>query len=98
MRADAIPSPKLSPPRTDADRRWYRFYAMFSDAFARRVILDSAVPSGAVVLDPWLGVGTTTAAAANLGYRGVGVDINPAMVAVSSGRCTSREAADEAIA
>lgn len=94
----AIVNPK--PAKSDGTGRscWYRFYAMFSERFAEEVLATASLRSGAVVLDPWLGVGTTTAVATRNGMRSVGVDINPAMIAIAYGRCASKEAAFEAVA
>jgi DNA modification methylase len=71
---------------------------MFSEEFASSVIANACLPAGSVVLDPWLGIGTTTAAAAAAGMRSIGVDINPAMVAISRGRCLTRSKAEQAVA
>lgn len=87
-------TPKLRP--ADECRRWYRFYAMFSEAFARDVIERTTLASGAVLYDPWLGVGTSTAVAGSLGIQALGVDINPVMVTIARGRLASREIANEA--
>jgi tRNA G10 N-methylase Trm11 len=92
-----IPSPKLQFTKTTRHRAWYQFYAMFSEDFARRIICDARLASGSVVLDPWLGAGTTTSVAARLGLRSVGVDVNPAMVAISLGRSLDRESANRAV-
>lgn len=43
-------------------------------------------PKGGVVLDPFVGSGTTTVAARNLGYRYIGIDIAPAYCAIAERR------------
>lgn len=90
-----FPSPKLSTGR-GAKPHWYRFYAMFCEEFAKYIFERAQLPHGAVVLDSWLGAGTTTAIAAQSGYRAIGVDINPVMVAISLGRTISQRDAIEA--
>jgi DNA methylase len=95
MSIESLPNPK---PLASKNGGWYRFYAMFSDEFAARVIFDAELPAGATVLDPWLGVGTTVAAAAAAGFKGIGIDINPVMVTVSRGRGLDQAAASEAVA
>ena len=45
---------------------------------------------GAVVLDPFMGTGTTLVAAALEGARGVGIDIDPAYVAIAGGRLAAQ--------
>jgi site-specific DNA-methyltransferase (adenine-specific) len=42
--------------------------------------------AGAVVLDPFMGTGTTLVAALREGGRGVGIEIDPSYVAVAAGR------------
>ncbi len=78
---------RASPKRSNAQGSdWYPYYAGYSAEFVREVLARLDLPPGAVVMDPWNGAGTTTAAAALLGFRAVGVDINPAMALVASGR------------
>lgn len=93
----ALPSPKVSSANSLKLARWYRFYAMFSDQFASGVLADAGLPAHALVLDPWVGVGTTTAAGARAGLRAFGVDINPVMAAISRGRCAPRHCAAEVL-
>ncbi len=92
----SVTSPKVSADRTAQRRRWYNFYAMFSERFAYDAICRLDLPPSSIVLDPWLGSGTTTAVAAQLGYRTYGFDINPAMVVVSQARGTSSQTASRA--
>jgi len=79
-----VPTPKLS--RLSACVKWYPFYAMFSEQFARAVIDSAKLSAGSTILDPWLGVGTTIAVAAKCGHHAIGRDINPAMAVISRGR------------
>jgi DNA modification methylase len=84
MKTASLPSPK--PRSSGAGSPWYRFYAMFSDEFAEQVLAAAGLRQGATVLDPWLGAGTTVAAAAKSGFRSTGVDLSPVMTTVSLGR------------
>jgi hypothetical protein len=62
-----------------AARRWEAlgpYYAMFPIEFARGVIRAHTAPGGAV-LDPFAGRATSVFAAAELGRRGCGIEINP---------------------
>lgn len=91
------PTPKLAPMGIRSRTRWYNFYAMFSESFTRATLEREAVRRDTVVLDPWLGSGTTTSIAAELGLPSIGFDINPTMVQISTGRLAHRERAVEAL-
>ena len=59
--------------------RWMRlgpWYAMFPLDFAQRTIEEHTKP-GQAVLDPFMGRGTTLAAATMLGRQSLGIEINP---------------------
>jgi site-specific DNA-methyltransferase (adenine-specific) len=49
-------------------------------------LIQLAAPAGAVVLDPFLGSGTTALAARNLKRRYIGIEINPEYVAIARQR------------
>lgn len=76
------PSPKLAGARTG----WYRYYAGYSRDFVREVLDHLRLETGATILDPWNGSGTTTAVANEAGYGVAGFDANPALVLVALGR------------
>ncbi len=62
-----------------AAQRWLRmgpWYAMFPLSFALQAVRDHTRP-GDAVFDPFMGRGTTLAAAAALGRRAAGIEINP---------------------
>lgn len=82
-------------PKRDRDARfgrasWYPYYAGFSPHFAQSLLASSGLHRTARILDPWNGSGTTTAAAATLGYRTYGYDLNPVMVIVAKARLLSQ--------
>jgi len=70
----------------DAIQGWYPYYAGYSLDFAETVLRAMALPSGARVLDPWNGSGTTSFAAARLGLTGWGIDMNPVAITVARAR------------
>lgn len=94
MSRSASLTPKLRFIPSTKAHRWYPFYAMFSDEFAAHIIADSGLSVGAVVLDPWVGAGTTIAAAHAKGHQGIGIDINPVMVTVARARTITKTAAE----
>src|ERR1700678_3726619 len=67
--------------------RWYRYYAGFSERFARTALESARLSAEDWVLDPWNGSGTTTATAAALGLNVLGYDLNSVMVLVAKARC-----------
>ena len=70
--------------------KWYPYYAGFSFPFASEV-LRSLTSRPCVVLDPWNGSGTTTAAAQHLGHRPIGFDLNPATVVIARAKLVTRQ-------
>ena len=82
-------------PKRDREARleqasWYPYYAGFSPHFAYSLLASSGLHRTACIVDPWNGSGTTTAAAATLGYRTYGYDLNPVMVIVAKARLFSQ--------
>ena len=53
-------------------------------------LIQLTVPEGTVVLDPFLGSGTTALAARNLKRRYIGIEINPEYVAIACKRLQNR--------
>lgn len=82
-----IESPKL---KRRIGSQWddcFPYYAGFPESFASRIIETASLSSKkAVIFDPWNGSGTTTYAAAKLGYNSHGMDLNPVMVLVARAR------------
>jgi len=65
------------------ESRLFPYYAGYAKSFAETALNTIDAAKDAVVLDPWNGSGTTTLAAAKLGYRAIGCDLNPVMVLVA---------------
>jgi hypothetical protein len=61
-------------------------------------LIEKLTDPGEVVVDPFLGSGTTAAAAVKLGRRFIGADINPGCVAVAQERLKQIIASEEAAA
>jgi len=68
----------------------FDYYAAFSHSFVVDLIDYLKPRATAILLDPWNGSGTTTTIAAEKGVQAVGLDLNPAMVAISNARLVSR--------
>src|SRR5450755_2280608 len=75
-----ILNPKREQSRSHDRQSWYSFYASFSLRFAEALISSAALPANPLIVDPWNGTGTTSLAAASLGYLARGFDLNPVMV------------------
>lgn len=67
------------------DPQGRRHPAVFPEPLAARIIAAYSRPGG-TVLDPFLGSGTTLAAALNLGRNGVGVELSPDYAQVAATR------------
>lgn len=59
---------------------------MFASDFVDSVLCQIDVPKGLIVLDPWVGTGTTTESCNKHGLSSVGLDVNPVMVIIAKGR------------
>ena len=70
-------------------RRWYQLEhgATFPEEFAKRVI-TIYTSKGDVVLDPFLGVGTTVMAAKKLGRYGIGIELYKKFVDIAKMVCS----------
>jgi hypothetical protein len=83
---DSLATPKRDAAKPAGVERWFKYYAGFSPSFARAVLSSAQLTSTSIVLDPWNGSGTTTHAAAALGFHAVGVDISPVANVVASAK------------
>lgn len=84
-------NPKLVPGAPSAHRQhWYPYYAGYSATFVQDYLKLLAPEAESLLLDPWVGSGTTLLEGARVGLRGVGTDLNPAMVVVTKARLLQR--------
>lgn len=81
-------SPKLA---TDRSSDWYRYYAGYSHEFVEDALDALELETGATVLDPWNGSGTTTFVAHEGGFAPLGFDANPALVVIARARLLGPE-------
>lgn len=56
---------------------WYEYKQGYSEELVRRIIEASCPSSSSFILDPFCGVGTTNLTAQSLGYKSIGIDVNP---------------------
>lgn len=89
-----ITSPKRNSRLQSGWEGFFPYYAGYPEAFARTLLESARLKTGAVVLDPWNGSGTTTFTAAQLGLAARGCDLNPVMVIVARARLLSPHEAD----
>lgn len=79
---DLVPNPKdrnLNRLHNDdkAFHDWYRFVLSFPPHLVRQYIDDFKLDSGATILDPFCGTGTTVVEAKLNGLVGIGIEANP---------------------
>ena len=87
-----IRSPKRSAGADNHSRgKWFPYYAGYSAGFVEDAIDHLDLKPGAVLLDPWLGTGTTSEIATAKGYQIRGYDLNPAMLLVARARLIATE-------
>lgn len=60
-----------------AKHRWLDYKQGYADGLVREIIGYSGVTPGGLILDPFCGVGTTNLTAQGMGYKSIGLDINP---------------------
>lgn len=58
-------------------QRWYRYKEGYSLELVESLISEYSTKETGVILDPFLGSGTTLIKANQLGYKGVGFEVNP---------------------
>ncbi|HEY1246268.1 MAG TPA: DNA methyltransferase [Hyphomicrobiaceae bacterium] len=74
-----------SAPTGPAERRLAPHPSLKPQAFMRRIV-HAALPLGeGIVLDPFMGAGSTIAACVAVGYRGIGIELDPAYFAMARG-------------
>lgn len=76
----------LIPKPTAEERGSYNSHQTVKPLALCEYLIQLCTVAGAVVLDPFLGSGTTIVAARNLGRRYVGIDINPEYVEIAHRR------------
>jgi DNA modification methylase len=56
---------------------WFDYKQGYSAKMVMKILLDDNPSKNTLILDPFVGVGTTSVVAQSLGYKNIGFDINP---------------------
>lgn len=75
-----------------SEERKLKHPAMFPQQLVEKLIKIYTKDSGEVILDPFLGIGSTLKAAHNLGKKGIGFDLNKDYCKLAKSRVTNHEA------
>lgn len=78
-----LPSPKVRSADRLGVHRWLYYYAAFSARFVKSILTSARLDSESLVLDPFVGCGTTSVVAKSVGIPSIGVDLNPTAYYVS---------------
>ncbi|MEC1645122.1 DNA methyltransferase [Bacillus halotolerans] len=68
---------------------WHPYYAGYSENFVEDILDYMHVNEDSVVLDPWMGSGTTGLVCQRRGIKTLGVELNPVMVLFSQAKTKS---------
>ena len=66
--------------QNDSNHRWYRFVLAYPDHYVRSQLASFRVQRGGLVLDPFVGSGTTSVECKLNGFRSIGIDAHPFFV------------------
>jgi len=74
---NALPSAKLKKDDKVGVHAWSNFYAAFSENFSNHALRAIGAKSSGLLLDPFVGSGTTLVSALKLGIPAIGIDLDP---------------------
>jgi hypothetical protein len=83
MTSWALPTPKVRPSDRLGIHSWLYYYTAFSAKFVESLLTTLKLGQDSLVLDPFVGCGTTSAAAKSLGIPSIGIELNPTAYYVS---------------
>jgi len=72
-----IPTPKVKPKDRVGVHGWVHYYAAFSPSFVMHIINLLKLARYSIILDPFVGSGTTCVVAKSMGVPSIGVEFNP---------------------
>jgi DNA methylase len=73
----ALRSPKVKPGDREGVYAWSRLYSAFSEAFVLEALARLRKSHKDIILDPFVGSGTTILAASKMGNPAIGIDLDP---------------------
>lgn len=74
---ELLPSAKVKPVDKSGVHGWTKFYAAFSESFVDHALSALNIDEKSVVVDPFVGSGTTLVACLQIGCDATGVDLDP---------------------
>jgi len=92
-----LPSPKVRQKDRTGVHSWSKFYSAFSESFAIASLSGLRRNVADVVLDPFLGSGTSAVAALKCGNPFIGVDIDPFSVLLSRAKIATGADIDKVV-
>ncbi|MBT4406831.1 MAG: site-specific DNA-methyltransferase, partial [Euryarchaeota archaeon] len=78
--------------RKTAEEKALKHPAMFPSQLCEKLIDIYTRESGEVILDPFLGAGSTLVAAKKKGRRGIGIELNPEYAELATSRAQTAQA------
>lgn len=86
MLAENIRSAKRGKNERNGVHNWHPYYASYSENFVEDMLDYLGADESSIVLDPWMGSGTTALVCQKRGIKSLGIDINPVMVIFSKAK------------
>jgi DNA modification methylase len=86
MLADYIRTAKRGKNERNGVHKWHPYYAGYSENFVDDMLEFLKATSDSIVLDPWMGSGTTAIVCQKKGIKALGIEINPVMVIFSKAK------------
>ncbi|MEH7075802.1 DNA methyltransferase [Neobacillus drentensis] len=86
MLADYIRTAKRGKNERNGVHKWHPYYAGYSENFVDDILEFLKATPDSIVLDPWMGSGTTALVSQKKGIKALGIEINPVMVIFSNAK------------
>jgi len=86
MLAKNIRSAKRGKNERNGIHNWHPYYASYAENFVEDMLDFLGANESSIVLDPWMGSGTTALVCQKRGIQSLGIDINPVLVIFSKAK------------